>query len=180
MRKWSKETIVLLVWAGVFLLVVPVGYNFLYRPKMTSLKELRWELKELAANPGQVIQKEAELEGLKKEIDQLKQNLLGWQAKISSRRSTSQILGDLSSAAGEAGIRTIDFKTRSPKDFQGLFSGVPVAVNLTANYSQLGEFLKKLNQLPGLITVEKLLIQREPKFLPASRVELTLTSYYIK
>jgi Tfp pilus assembly protein PilO len=185
MKKWLP----LLMWLGMGLVALLVVFIFI--SQLRSHQTLRSELGSKKEELKEAQSASKKMEALEKKSQELKLK----ENKIKKRVLVKDIqpLGLIKTITGlsnKEGLRKISFEMKSvsanvSKDSKAAPAAVvtgPIPVyfqmKFNSTFSQALKFLKDLNDLERIVTIEKIEIDRETSILPYQSVTLDLVTYY--
>ena len=176
----SKDIIIIVI---VSVLCITASYILLYIPKANQIEKLR---KEAASLYGEI----EIIEGLvssvpnpKKEIGVLQERLQRLKEKATEKEQIPRIIQQLFQKTGELNIEVVGIKPRDdiPHGSLNMPIGVTKAyieVNIRCPYSSLVTYIETLNNLPLLVTIEDLTIEKDPHGVSEIlSVKLLLSTY---
>jgi hypothetical protein len=185
MKKWLP----LLIWVGMGLIALLAVFVFIvqfqsHKTLRTELDGKKAELKEAQA----ASRKMEELERKSQEL-KLKENKIKKRVVVGDIQPLG-LIKTITGSANKLGLRKISFELKSgsalaSKDNKTapvvpVTGPVPVYFQMKFNstFSQALKFLKELNDLERIVSVEKIEIARDDKILPYQLVTLDMVAYY--
>ena len=160
----------ILILAGVLVLLSGLYGWFLFLPAHNTINELD---KELAG----LLQKKAEQEAIvqnlpafKREYRHLKQSLTLAMAQLPDKKEIPSLLENISNLGRESGLDVSLFKpgAQKPKDF---YAEVPVDIKLVGSYPNLLTFFYRVGNLPRIVNISDLSINRSKDGVSASSLD---------
>ena len=160
MKRIENRIVRVLIDIGIYIFILILAHLFLGRP---AIKKLNKEKKELGELQKELEQKE--VPNPKKKIEELHKKMEEFKTKSASDRELPKIIRELTKKSSELNIEFISIKPVSeiPFEEKELPQGVSkfyIEVVLKAPYKILGEYLKALEELPVLLTIETLSIEK--------------------
>jgi type IV pilus assembly protein PilO len=149
-----KVATVLLICAAV----MGLGYWKLTTPKIEELKTAQNREVELRAEFEGKQQKAANLEVLKKQLEDIKQTMGELLQKLPSKTQVPDLLQDISQTGLGAGLEFDIFKP-SAEQPQEFYVELPIQIQVTGNYHQFGTFISGVAALQRIVTVHDLKIR---------------------
>jgi len=187
MRLKSREKI-LLVFVAIAIAIVAF-LKFYYDPRKRIISGLEAEVKttDLRLAESQLLTKgaetvEADVTRLEKEFDRLsKKTLKGEEFKAFLRhlaRESDPLQMKIISLVPQEEKPLIPEGQKGPPAFQ--YRKVAVQMVLHSTYAKLGSYLKQIEDLPFLINVDRLQIERTEETQPFLKVTMGLSMHLIK
>lgn len=149
-----KVATVLLICAAV----MGLGYWKLTTPKIEELKTAQNRELELRAEFEGKQQKAANLEVLKKQLEDIKQTMGELLQKLPSKTQVPDLLQDISQTGLGAGLEFDIFKP-SAEQPQEFYVELPIQIQVTGNYHQFGSFISGVAALQRIVTVHDVKIR---------------------
>lgn len=149
-----KVATVLLICAAV----MGLGYWKLTTPKIEELKTAQNRELELRAEFEGKQQKAANLEVLKKQLEDIKQTMGELLQKLPSKTQVPDLLQDISQTGLGAGLEFDIFKpgAEQPQEF---YVELPIQIQVTGDYHQFGTFISGVAALQRIVTVHDVKIR---------------------
>ncbi len=149
-----KVATVLLICAAV----MGLGYWRLTTPKIEELKMAQNRELELRAEFEGKQQKAANLEVLKKQLEDIKQTMGELLQKLPSKTQVPDLLQDISQTGLGAGLEFDIFKpgAEQPQEF---YVELPIQIQVTGDYHQFGSFISGVAALQRIVTVHDVKIR---------------------
>ncbi|MCG3201453.1 MAG: hypothetical protein NFCOHLIN_01321 [Gammaproteobacteria bacterium] len=149
-----KIATVLLICAAV----IGLGYWKLTTPKIEELKTAQNRELELRAEFDGKQQKAANLEVLKKQLEDIKQTMGELLQKLPSKTQVPDLLQDISQTGLGAGLEFDIFKpgAEQPQEF---YVELPIQIQVTGTYHQFGTFISGVAALQRIVTVHDVKIR---------------------
>jgi type IV pilus assembly protein PilO len=149
-----KVATVLLICAAV----MGLGYWKLTTPKIEELKTAQNRELELRAEFEGKQQKAANLEVLKKQLEDIKQTMGELLQKLPSKTQVPDLLQDISQTGLGAGLEFDIFKP-SAEQPQEFYVELPIQIQVTGDYHQFGSFISGVAALQRIVTVHDVKIR---------------------
>ncbi len=149
-----KVATVLLICAAV----MGLGYWKLTTPKIEELKTAQSRELELRTEFEGKQQKAANLEVLKKQLEDIKQTMGELLQKLPSKTQVPDLLQDISQTGLGAGLEFDIFKpgAEQPQEF---YVELPIQIQVTGTYHQFGTFISGVAALQRIVTVHDVKIR---------------------
>ncbi len=150
-----KQKVVATLLIGVILAAIFI--YFIYLPKAEEMVRLSGEIEELSGRINVHRAKAARLDVEKREHELFLRQLAQLKEQLPPEAEVEVLLKQVS----ELGIRTgLDFKLWRPvekiKGPEGLYTEIPINVEVGGSYHALGVFFDKISKLPRIVTVSNL------------------------
>ena len=162
----------ILILAGVLVLLAGLYGWLLFLPAQNTITELDKELSGL-------LQKKAEQEAIvqnlaafKREYRHLQQSLDQAMAQLPDKKEIPSLLENISNLGRESGLDVSLFKpgAQRPMDF---YAEVPVDIKLVGSYPNLLTFFHSVGNLPRIVNISDLSINKSKDGLSASSLDTT-------
>lgn len=149
-----KVATVLLICAAV----MGLGYWKLTTPKIEELKTAQSRELELRTEFEGKQQKAANLDVLKKQLEDIKQTMGELLQKLPSKTQVPDLLQDISQTGLGAGLEFDIFKpgAEQPQEF---YVELPIQIQVTGTYHQFGTFISGVAALQRIVTVHDVKIR---------------------
>jgi Tfp pilus assembly protein PilO len=144
-RIWNKPALINVVIA---VLVVTVGFTFIYLPFTNKNKALRVD-----------ILKERDKNILIGKIRAMSKHIKIYDKRVPEGMGVSWLLGEISSKASKEQIEVSSIKPGNPEDY-GLYTKLFVIVDMASTYNQLGRFIAEIESSEKFLKVESINIKR--------------------
>ncbi|MFH1074866.1 MAG: type 4a pilus biogenesis protein PilO [Candidatus Firestonebacteria bacterium] len=121
------------------------GYVFeLYLPTLKNVSSLRAELQSKKGSYEEAKRKAADYEKLKKDAKKAELDLLFTMRRLPNTDNQPECIKEISRAAAENNITIQSFTPGKMVPGKSFYDEVPIALNLSGNYNNFGEFITKL------------------------------------
>lgn len=138
------------------LIAVPV-IILLVLPRRGEIKRIRVEIRQQENEIAKDEAKAAGLSALKIENEKLKTRLGELQAQLPEEKEVSGLLKQVSDFGINAGLKIVLWKPEQKKDHpSGMIYEIPVAVELSGSYHNLGRFFSSLTKLSRIVNISDL------------------------
>jgi type IV pilus assembly protein PilO len=168
----------ILILAGVLVLLTALYVWLLFLPAHEAIQKLDADLSELLDEKAEKEAIVANLAAFKREYQRLEQSLKQAMAQLPDKKEIPSLLENISNLGRESGLEVALFKpgTPKPKDF---YAEVPVDIKLVGTYHNLLTFFYRVGNLPRIVNISDLKIDKGKKGTPASSLstECRATTY---
>ncbi|OGP88799.1 MAG: hypothetical protein A2156_07310 [Deltaproteobacteria bacterium RBG_16_48_10] len=182
----SREKVLLLfAFIAIAILVFDQIY---YTPQSRKISRLKEEVKatELKSNESLLMAKGIETVG--SEVSRLEKELQGLKGRTFSRDRFEAFLRHLAKESNRLQLKMISMMTqeegtpardekKEPSPSQ--YKKVHLQMILHSNFNSLGNYLKAIDELPFLVAINNLQVERDEKIFPLLKVTLGVTVYLI-
>ncbi len=187
MKLKSREKL-LILFAGIAIAVL-IFDRLYYSPQERKLSRLRAEIKtvDLKLNEFLLVAKTAET--IEAEVDRLEKELKGLSERTLRGEEFKAFLKHLAKESTPNQMKLISLTPREekrllPEDRSG-HSSLPcrkinVQMVFHSTYAKLGDYLKEIEELPFLIQVDHLYVEKSEETLPPLKVTMELSLYIIE
>lgn len=159
---------------------VTVAYITLwYLPGRKAMSEMRLELaiKQQTVAGGKQV--EEELRQSHKRLEHAQAYVARWSDRVASRTSGAPVFGQMNAVARAAGATTTRFEPAPVVEFDALRQ-LPLTMACSGSFSQIYQLLKSLEDLPRLVWIEDLRLERKAESDKELRCELKLAVFVDK
>ncbi len=147
-----KVRLVLTIVPSVIITVLVVV--FLILPRDREIKKLNAEITKQENEIAKDQAKAAKLDILKKENERLQKRLEELKVQLPEEREVSGLLKQVSDLSIKSGLRIILWKPEPKKDHSsGIIYEIPVNVELSGSYHNLGVFFSSLTKLNRIVNI---------------------------
>ncbi len=186
-----KKFIPLLIWLGLGLAGALAVFVFVLQ--LQSNQKLNEELKAKKTELAEAQSASRKMQELEKKSQELKQEERRIKRRVAVNDSQPlELIKVVTGSASKIGLRNIGFELKTasavaPKDNSPAASsaqGDPVPVyfqmKFDSAFSQAVKFIKELNELERIISLEKVQISRKKDIIPYQAVTLDLVTYFFQ
>src|SRR5437867_3123974 len=145
----------LLSGLGVLLAVLTLGWFFYWSAQLEDLDQgAQLEIK-LKAEYQSKIQQAVNLDGLRKQKEQVAQYVSTLEKQLPSKAEMDALLSDINQAGQGRGLQFELFKPGqvAVKDY---YAELPIDIKITGNYHDVGAFTSDVANLPRIVTLNNL------------------------
>ena len=135
----------------LFAIVLGGGYYFLIMDKNEELDQKQRKEETLKKEFSDKAAKVANLEPLKKQLDEMKDMLAEMLRQLPNRTEMPDLLVNISQAALSAGLETQLFQPGAETVKEGFYAEKPIALRMIGSYHQFGSFISKVASLPRVV-----------------------------
>jgi type IV pilus assembly protein PilO len=165
-------------WYGslvIAVLIFALAFFFYFKPRQEELGTLRAERIKVEDEVRVLKQKERELKKIEAELVTLNAQLKSLESIIPLRKETADILKQIQALAYDSRLELIRYAPQREvqRDF---YSELPIPIEITGSYHNLGGFFDRLSRFPRLFTVERFSIRALPQQTDLSTVRATWTA----
>ncbi|MFH1902892.1 MAG: type 4a pilus biogenesis protein PilO [Candidatus Omnitrophota bacterium] len=164
--------------AGMFFctLVLIFFYAFFYRPQAKRMERFQGELKDVTGNLKEAEGKSALLPSARKRISQLEEEFVFLQKKVPEEEDLPSAVQSLVKEAKRLGIIIVALAPSEKKEGKSELTSFSLKVELESSYQTLARYLKAIEELPRLFTVEDLMVEKSEEGSNL-RVQIMVNSY---
>ncbi len=148
-----KELVLLVVAAAV----LGAGYHFFVQDQINSLERVQKQEGELKSVFETKQRKAANLEPLKRQLQEMKQSFGALLRLLPNRTEIEGLLVDISQSGLAAGLEFELFKPQ-PEQPAEFYAVQPISITVTGTYHEFGEFISAVAALPRIVTQHDLQI----------------------
>ena len=164
--------------AGMFLctLALIFFYAFFYRPQAKRMERFQEELKKITGNLKEAEGKSALLPSVRKRISQLEEEFVFLQKKVPEEEDLPAAVQSLAKEAKRLGIIIVALAPSEKKEEKSELTSFSLKMELESSYQTLARYLEAIEELPLLVTVEDLVVEK-PEEGSNLRVQVLVNSY---
>jgi Tfp pilus assembly protein PilO len=167
----------IMIGAAVSAVMFVCFYMFFYQPEKKELLRLQEEIKTVALEIDRIVRAIPGLRNLEEEVAREQKSASLVKRIPSGEKPVQELLRQLAGEASRLDMDVISLKSgegsESPHE-ESPYKRLTVVMNIQCTYRHLSSYLKGINELPGLVTVDELEIVRDNQIFPRVKVKLTL------
>ncbi|HET6514734.1 MAG TPA: type 4a pilus biogenesis protein PilO [Thermodesulfovibrionales bacterium] len=149
--------------AALFVIIAVLVAVFLILPKYKEIQRLRGEITQQENEIAKDQAKSAKLSTLKLENEKLKRRLEELKLQLPEEREVSGLLKQVSDLGIKSGLKIVSWKPEQKRDhLSGIIYEIPVSVELSGTYHNLGIFFSSLTKLSRIVNIADIKIS-DPK-----------------
>ncbi|MEE9606998.1 MAG: type 4a pilus biogenesis protein PilO [Myxococcota bacterium] len=157
-------------------LVVGGGYYaWFYQGASSELERLQGKEAELQRKLNEARSVAGNLEAFKTEIAQLEAKLTKALRQLPDKQELEVLLTDFSNLGKAAGVEIKSFKRIEERN-HGFYAEVPIAIELSGKYHEIGRFFDLMAKLPRIVNMGALTIGVEHEGLHGTRLKVSGTA----
>jgi len=158
----------IVVWAA--------GYYFIIKDKQVQLEQLEQKEVELKNAFEQKQSKAINLEAYKQQMKEIRTNFASMLEQLPRKTEVADLLVDITRTGLNNGLEFELFQPEGerPKDF---YAELPIAMKVTGNYHQIGQFVSGVAALPRIVTLHNLSMKRAGKNSGKVTMDITAKTY---
>jgi type IV pilus assembly protein PilO len=160
--------ICIVVWAA--------GYYFIIKGKQDQLEQLEQKEVELKSAFEQKQAKAINLEAYKQQMKEIRTNFASMLEQLPRKTEVADLLVDITRTGLNNGLEFELFQPEGerPKDF---YAELPIAMKVTGDYHQIGQFVSGVAALPRIVTMHNLSMKRAGKNSGKVTMDITAKTY---
>ena len=167
----------IMVGTAVSAVVFMFFFLFFYQPKKKGVLRLQEEIKTVNLEIEKIARAIPGLRKLEEEVA-LEQKSASLVKRIpSGEKPVQELLRQLAAEASRLDMDVISVKSGEASESphgESPYKRLAVVMNIQCPYRHLGSYLKRISDLPGLVTVDELEIVRDNRIFPKVKVKLAL------
>lgn len=155
-------------------------YMFVYQPKEKQVLGLQGEIKTVVLEIERIAGAIPGLRKLEEEVTREQKRVLGVRKTMSGKQQVKELLRQLAGEASRLDMDVISLRSREELELphkKSRYEGLNIVMNIQCPYRHLCSYLKRLEELPGLITVDEIEIIRDNRIFPKVKAKLTLSAF---
>ncbi len=189
MFRFKDEKQKILVLAVIGLIVLIVYFQFLLKPRITSLVLVSSQVAQTFKKLNQAKEDIANVSKFTKKIEKLKEEISFYEKNMPTQKEIPALLSELSKFAKEANVTILAIlpleKTEEAKEKERAekasgkepYFEVPIRIEARAKYHNLGFFINKLETAGRFMKVSDIKIQTNPATPRLQNVQLIVSAY---
>lgn len=140
---------------GVFVAVIALGWYFYWSSQLEELEAGVQEEEQLKAAYKVKIQQAVNLEGLRKQKEQVGEYVATLEKQLPSKAEMDALLSDINQAGLGRGLQFELFRPGQVvvKDY---YAELPIDIKISGNYHDIGAFTSDIANLPRIVTLNNL------------------------
>jgi type IV pilus assembly protein PilO len=143
------------VLAGLILLLLLVGYFYVYMPGGDKLARLTEEIEGVRADRDRKRVLSANLPKLQKELQEWEAKLKAAMAQLPDRKEIPDLLSSVSTKARESGLEILLFRPRA-ENFQEFYAEIPVDIVVRGGFFNAVTFFDEVGKLNRLVNIDNI------------------------
>jgi type IV pilus assembly protein PilO len=143
------------VLAGLILLLLTIGYFYVYLPGNDKLTKLAEEITAVRSDRNRKTALSANLPKLQKELQEWDAKLKTAVAQLPDRKEIPDLLSSLSTKAREAGLDILLFRPRA-ENFQEFYAEIPVDIVVRGGFFNAVAFFDEVGKLNRLVNIDNI------------------------
>jgi type IV pilus assembly protein PilO len=143
------------VLAGLILLLLIVGYFYVYVPGSAKLRSLTEEIESVRADRDRKRVLAANLPKLQKELQEWDAKLKLAMAQLPDRKEIPDLLSSLSTKARESGLDIVLFRPRA-ENFHEFYAEIPVDIVVRGGFFSAVTFFDEVGKLNRLVNINNI------------------------
>lgn len=152
------------------IIIIPVFYFVIYSPRSENLSRLEKDVSKLNNDINVSSIKAAQLDELKKKNLMLQARLKELKEQLPEEKEVSSLLKEVSDLGAKAGLNILYWKPSERKpNPSGLYEEIPVKVEVTGGYHDLGTFFSHISNLKRIVNISDIKFS-DPKLEKGSTV----------
>lgn len=160
----------ILILAGVLALIAALYVWLLFLPTHQAVQKLDQDLSKLLAKKAEQEAIVQNLAAFKREYEHLEQSLKLAMAQLPDKKEIPSLLENISNLGRESGLEVSLFKP-GPQKPQNFYAEVPVDIKLVGSYPNLLNFFYSVGNLPRIVNISDLTIDKGKKGAPSSSLD---------
>ena len=143
------------ILAGLILLLLIIGYFYVYLPGNDKLTKLAEEITAVRSDRDRKKVLSANLLKLQKELQEWDAKLKAAVAQLPDRKEIPDLLSSLSTKAREAGLDILLFRPRA-ENFQEFYAEIPVDIVARGGFFNAVSFFHEVGKLDRLVNIDNI------------------------
>ena len=170
----NEKAVGIMVACGLALMLF---YGFFYRPQSKRLGKLQEELKSITSGLKEKEAKALILPSVKEKVLELEDEFISLQERVPEEENLPRVIQTLAKEAEKLGITIVAIAPAGKSEVKSKVKRFPIEIDVESPYWLLASYLKAIEDLPALFTVDDLVIEKREGILPNLKVRLLVSSY---
>ncbi len=158
-------------------LALVLFYAFFYRPQAKRLATIQKELMTVINSVKEKEGKASLLPSARKKISELEEEFVVLQEKVPEEGNLTRVIHSLAKEAERLGITIVAIAPSGKSETRAKVKRFPIEIDVESSYWLLTSYLKSIENLPALFTIDDLVIEKRETLLPNLKVRLLVSSY---
>lgn len=161
-------------------IIVPLFLFFIYSPKSDTIAKLEKEIGKLNNDINESTIMVAQLDELKKKNSMLQARLTELKEQLPEEKEVSSLLKEVSDLGARSGLDILFWKPGARKpDPSGLYEEIPVKVDASGGYHDLGVFFSHISKLTRIVNITDIKMGnvKIERGIPLIRSSFTATTF---
>ena len=150
----------ILICAGTVVVIVAVFGFFFYKPKFDDMSRLKSEIEKQENKLAKTKRNAREFAKYQKKIEDAKAQFAVVSRALPNKEEIPSLLTSISQAGKSAGLKFLLFEPQSEKK-EGFYAKIPIKMNLSGTYHELGGFFDKLAGMSRIVNVNNFDIKKQ-------------------
>jgi type IV pilus assembly protein PilO len=138
------------------------GYQYMIKPANKNLAETKGRLETKRSQLAKFEKVAAAAEDLTKQLEQLQDAIAFFESKLPPTSQIHEVLEQVTVIAQKQGLKPKTIRTLNNKDNSGYIEQ-PLKMELTGDFSSFYSFLLELEQLPRIMKIRELELEKQQK-----------------
>ena len=149
----------ILIFSGVFVLIIAIFVFFLYKPKLAKISKLKKEFGTLEKKLVVAKRNAANLEKFQKMMEEAEVQFKTAMRALPEKEEIPSLLTSISRSGQDVGLEFLLFEPRTEvrKEF---YAEIPVAMNVVGGYHELAIFFDKVARLSRIVNIKNISMGR--------------------
>ncbi len=145
----------ILIFLGVFAILVGPYVQFFYLPKKNKIDELKQEYETLNIKLTTARAKVKQLKHFQNKMKKARTEFKMVRKKLPEKKEIPSLLANVSQSGQNAGLEFILFQPK-PERKKGFYAEIPVSIKVAGNYHDVAVFFDKVSRLPRIVNVDNI------------------------
>jgi type IV pilus assembly protein PilO len=151
-----------LILAGISIVIAVFFFNFMIKPKLKNMAELRVKTIAIAAQLKENRSIAKDIPRFNREKEELEIKLKKALSQLPNEKEIPNLIESISNAGKNAGLKILLFRPK-PDVNRGFYAEVPVAMNVEGTYESVFNFCKKVSELSRIVNIEGISLKMPSK-----------------
>ena len=166
----------ILIAVGTGVVIIGVFIYFFCLPQFKEIERLRQEISSSKKELKEIKQKAAQLEDYREKMEAARAKFVIVSRALPLTNEVPSLLTSVSQAGKDSGLSFLLFEPRSEKK-QDFYAELPLNMQLSGNYHEVGEFFDKLAQMPRIVNVKHFKLSSEKETSAELNIDCTAETY---
>lgn len=172
-----RENIIKLVTLALIVILGYISYTVFISPKSKGVKNLNITLKRIETQLNSIFGEDVTLRGGTAQNEEILRQLEKLRKQIPSERDLTMVVDEIISKSGKG--LSLDYNLIEPQELkpEGKYKRLPIKLGFATNYYGFLTYLTQLSQLPVIVVIDGLKMNRSAEFPGKLDIGLELSAF---
>jgi Tfp pilus assembly protein PilO len=172
-----RENIIKLLTLGLIVILGYISYTVFISPKSKGVRSLQQTLKRIETQLNSIFGEDVTLRGGTAQNEEILRQLEKLRKQIPSERDLTMVVDEIISKSGKG--LSLDYKLIEPQELkaEGKYKRLPIKLGFATDYYGFLTYLTQLSQLPVIVVIDSLKMNRSAEFPGKLDIDLELSAF---